>query len=63
MLEASAYDETLGALQNVATILAAAGSSLERIVVATMLLTNKEDYAECNRAYMYVQFFAELGLA
>lgn len=58
--EASAFDETLGALENVATILRAAGSSPERIVVATMLLSNKDDYAECNRAY--VQFFADRGV-
>ena len=61
VLAASAFDETLGALENVAAILRAAGSAPERIVVATMLLTDKQDYAECNRAY--VQFFAERGLA
>ena len=59
--KASAFDETRGALENVAAILEAAGSSPERIVVASMLLTNKSDYAECNRAY--VQFFAERGMA
>ena len=56
----SAFDETRGALENVAAILRAARSSPERIVVATMLLTDKDDYAECNRGY--VQFFAERGL-
>ena len=56
----SAFDETTGALENVAAILGAAGSAPDRIVVATMLLTDKEDYAECNRAY--VQFFRERGV-
>ena len=57
----TAFEETRGALENVETILRAAGSAPEHIVVATMLLTNKEDYAECNRAY--VDYFAEHGLA
>ena len=57
----SAFDETRGALDNISAVLEAAGSSAERIVVATMLLTDKQDYSECNRAY--VRFFAELGLA
>ena len=57
----TAYSETRGALENITTILQAAGSEPERIVVATMLLTDKSDYAECNRAY--VDFFAERGLA
>lgn len=61
VVAASAFDETRGALENVAAVLRAAGSAPERIVVASMLLTDKEDYAECNRAY--VDFFAQHGLA
>ena len=59
--EGTAFEEARGALENVEIILRAAGSAPEHIVVATMLLTNKEDYAECNRGY--VDFFAERGLA
>ena len=59
--EATAFDETKSALENIDKILAAVGSSTERIVNAQMLLTNKDDYAECNRAY--VEYFAERGLA
>ena len=59
--EASAFEQTRGALENVAAILQAAGSSPARIVSATMLLSQRDDYAECNRAY--VLFFEELGLA
>ena len=55
----SAYDETRRALDNIATILHEAGSAPHRIVSATMLLTCKEDYAECNRAYL--SWFAEHG--
>lgn len=60
VVAALAFDEARGALENIAAVLRAARSSPERIVVATMLLTDKEDYAECNRAY--VEFFAERGL-
>ena len=51
--------ETSNALHNVATVLRAAGSSPDRIISATMLLTDKADYAECNAAY--VDFFAAHG--
>lgn len=61
LTDGTAYAETRGALDNVATILHGAGSAPESIVVATMLLTDKSDYAECNRAY--VDWFAERGLA
>lgn len=57
----TAYSETTGALENVERILRAAGSGPERIVVATMLLTERSDYAECNAAY--VDYFAARGLA
>jgi enamine deaminase RidA (YjgF/YER057c/UK114 family)/uncharacterized cupin superfamily protein len=55
----SAYDETTRALDHIAAILTEAGSAPHRIVSTTMLLTHKEDYAECNRAY--VSWFAEHG--
>jgi len=57
--ELAAYEETRRALDNVAAILSAAGSSPDRIISAQMLLTCKEDYAECNRAY--IDFFAVHG--
>ena len=57
----TAFDETKGALANIEKILHATGSATESIVNAQMLLTSKDDYAECNRAY--VEFFAERGLA
>ena len=52
--------QTHGALANVAAILRAAGSSPARIVSATMLLTDRQDYDECNEAYL--EFFQEHGL-
>ena len=55
-----AFDETKGALANIEKILHAAGTTPENIINAQMLLTSKDDYAECNRAY--VEFFAERGL-
>lgn len=55
----SAGEETTRALENVGRILRAAGSAPHRIVSATMLLTNKDDYKACNQAY--VDFFAEHG--
>ena len=51
--------ETRAALENIAKILAAAGSSPDRIVTATMLLTDKDDYAKCNTAYC--DYFREHG--
>ena len=56
----SAFDECIGALRNVVAILSSAGSSPGRVVMAEMLLTNKEDYAECNRAFVW--FFEERGI-
>ena len=57
----TAFDETKGALDNIERILQATGSATDKIVNAQMLLTSKDDYAECNRAY--VEFFADRGLA
>ena len=55
-----AFEETKGALANIEKILHATGSTPHHIINAQMLLTSKDDYAECNRAY--VEFFAERGL-
>ncbi|CAK0860391.1 unnamed protein product [Prorocentrum cordatum] len=57
--EMTAAEETLRALENVATILRATGSSPDQIVSASMLLSNRDDYAECNAAY--VDFFSKHG--
>mmetsp|Transcript_86948 Transcript_86948/g.249412 ORF Transcript_86948/g.249412 Transcript_86948/m.249412 type:complete len:317 (-) Transcript_86948:12-962(-) len=59
--EASAFDETRQALANVERILRAAGSAPDRIVSATMLLSDRQDYSECNRAY--IDFFAAACVA
>lgn len=40
------------ALAHIAGILAEAGSSLERIVQVTMLITDPADYAACNAEYV-----------
>ena len=55
----STMEETLGALENVAKILHAANSSVDRIVNVTMLLSDPHDYADCNEAY--VEFFKRHG--
>ena len=57
--EMTAGAETWAALESVAAILRAAGSSPDRIVSATMLLSDKADYAACNEAY--VRFFGLHG--
>jgi enamine deaminase RidA (YjgF/YER057c/UK114 family) len=56
----TAFEESRSALENVSTILRAAGSAPERIVQATMLLTDRSDYDECNRAY--VEWFQQQGV-
>lgn len=40
------------ALAHVATILSGAGSSLDRVVQMTMLITDPGDYAACNAEYV-----------
>lgn len=45
-------DEVRNALAKVAAILAAAGSSLDRVVQMTMLITDPADYAACNAEYV-----------
>eukprot|EP00747_Dinoflagellata_sp_TGD_P170917 gnl/TRDRNA2_/TRDRNA2_203697_c0_seq1.p1 gnl/TRDRNA2_/TRDRNA2_203697_c0~~gnl/TRDRNA2_/TRDRNA2_203697_c0_seq1.p1 ORF type:complete len:164 (-),score=25.79 gnl/TRDRNA2_/TRDRNA2_203697_c0_seq1:34-525(-) len=53
--------EAHSALLNVERVLAASGTTVDRVVTITMLLTDKSDYAAANRAY--VAFFRERGLA
>jgi 2-iminobutanoate/2-iminopropanoate deaminase len=50
--EGTAAEETRWALENVSKILAAAGTSLERVVQVTMLITNPADYHEINAEYV-----------
>jgi 2-iminobutanoate/2-iminopropanoate deaminase len=45
-------DEVRNALAKVSSILADAGSALERAVQVTMLITNPDDYAACNAEYV-----------
>ena len=45
-------DEVRNALSHIAGILAEAGSSLERVVQMTMLITDPADYAACNAEYV-----------
>lgn len=48
----TAAEETAWALENVAAVLRAAGSSLERVVQVSMLITDPADYAEINAEYV-----------
>ncbi|MET0850660.1 MAG: RidA family protein [Candidatus Rokuibacteriota bacterium] len=48
----TAAEETRWALENIATILAAAGSSLDRVVQVTLLITDPADYREINAEYV-----------
>jgi 2-iminobutanoate/2-iminopropanoate deaminase len=45
-------DEVRNALGKVSAILAEAGSSLDRVVQMTMLITDPADYAACNEEYV-----------
>jgi 2-iminobutanoate/2-iminopropanoate deaminase len=45
-------DEVRNALGKIAEILAEAGSSLDRVVQMTMLITDPADYAACNSEYV-----------
>ena len=47
----TAAEQTRKALENVSTILRAAGSSLERVVQMTLLITDPADYREINAEY------------
>lgn len=48
----TAGEEVRNALGKIAAILAEAGSSLDRVVQMTMLITDPADYAACNAAYV-----------
>ena len=48
----SAAAQTSEALHELARILENAGTSLDRIVQVTMLITDPADYAECNAEYV-----------
>jgi 2-iminobutanoate/2-iminopropanoate deaminase len=48
----TATEETRWALENVAVILRAAGSSLDLVVQVTLLITDLRDYAEINAEYV-----------
>jgi 2-iminobutanoate/2-iminopropanoate deaminase len=50
--EGTATDETRWSLNNVAELLEAAGSGMDRVVSVTMLLTDKSDYDEVNAEYV-----------
>lgn len=45
-------EEVRNALATIATILQDAGSSLDRVVQVTMLITDPADYAACNAEYV-----------
>ena len=49
---ATPADEVRNALAKVAAILDEAGSSLDRVVQMTMLITDPADYAACNAEYV-----------
>lgn len=49
---ATAAEQVRNALGEVGRILAANGSSLERVVQVTMLITDPADYHECNAEYV-----------
>lgn len=48
----TAAEEVRNALAFIADVLADAGSGLDRVVQATMLITDPADYAECNAEYV-----------
>jgi 2-iminobutanoate/2-iminopropanoate deaminase len=48
----TAAEETRWALENVSAILRAAGSSLDRVVQVTMLITDPADYDDVNAEYV-----------
>jgi 2-iminobutanoate/2-iminopropanoate deaminase len=50
--EGTAAEQTRWALENVAAILAAAGSSLARVVQVTLLIQDPADYHEINAEYV-----------
>lgn len=48
----TAGEEVRNALAFIAGLLAEAGSSLDRVVQVTMLITDRADYAACNAEYV-----------
>jgi 2-iminobutanoate/2-iminopropanoate deaminase len=48
----TAADQARGAIENIAAILKAAGTSLDRVVQVTMLITDPADYHEINAEYV-----------
>ena len=48
----TAGDEVRNALAFIARLLTEAGSSLDRVVQVTMLITDRSDYAACNAEYV-----------
>ncbi|MBR0641865.1 RidA family protein [Plastoroseomonas hellenica] len=48
----TAADEVRNALNFIAGLLAEAGSSLDRVVQVTMLISDRADYAACNAEYV-----------
>ena len=50
--EGTATEQTRWAIENVEAILRAAGSSLERVVQMTLLITDPADYREINAEYV-----------
>ncbi len=57
MVEGGVDAQTRQVLQNVAAILAAAGSSLQKVVKTTIYLRNLDDFARVNQ--IYSEYFAE----
>jgi 2-iminobutanoate/2-iminopropanoate deaminase len=49
---ATAAEEVRNALAFIADLLAETGSSLDRVVQVTMLITDRADYAACNAEYV-----------
>ena len=52
--EGTAAEQTRWALENVAAILRAAGSSLDRVVQVTLLIQDPADYHEINAEYVSI---------
>jgi 2-iminobutanoate/2-iminopropanoate deaminase len=48
----TAAEQARGALENIGAILRAAGTSLDRVVQVTMLITDPADYHEINAEYV-----------
>ena len=49
---ATAQEQVRNSLKYIASLLAEAGSSLDRVVQVTMLITDPADYAACNEEYV-----------